>query len=1023
MPKHPSALITLLFLFLTNQLLFGQTSEIKGKITSAEDGKPIPLVNIKVKNSFVAVSSDLNGEYSITAKIGDVLVYSYVGYKTLEIVLSQPGALDVQLELNNRLLNETVVIGYGTQRKSQIISAVSSINLKEIKDQPTANLGTALQGRASGLSVVTPSGTPGAGLLINIRGNANPLYVVDGIPLLSESNSALQTSFDLSGNPVGSGQSTSSISDLNPNDIESVEVLKDASATAIYGARAANGVILITTKRGKAGKTNYSFSSYYGIQNPSKKIKFMDSKQFKSLIEEARGNDLALYNADSNYFGAGFDPSVLTQPLTNFDVATSPNTVWLDAVTQSAPISNQEISANGGSEKTKFYVSTAVFNQQGIVIESGFKRISYRLNLDHQASDKLSFGSNISVSQSKNRRSFNDNTYTGIITNALGASPFMPVYDANGNYSKFEDYQANWLSDNPVKSAKEIIANTVSQRLLGTVYADYKILPSLKFRTSWSADVSNISDKSFKSALTADAQAVGGIAYEAIFSNLSWLNENIFSLNKSINQTHNINAIVGFTVQSVNSQRSSITAQGFPDGGLRNISSAALITNATSVGNYLGIVSYLARVNYDFKNKLFASFSARLDGSSRFSKDNRYGAFPAISVGYRVFDATQNKFFSDLKIRASYGITGDQEIGDYQNISFYRPGRYYGLSGIVLRNIADPTLSWQSNKVVNLGLDYEILEGKFSGSIDVFKSNKTRLLSEDIVAGTTGFATVTRNSGEVQNIGVEFNLNYYIVEQKGFKWNANFNISRIKNEIKSLTSDGVLLSAYSDIAPTHILKVGYPVGSFWGLKYTGVNPANGDATFEDLDKNGIIDGNDAQIIGKAIPDFYGGLTNSISIGDFDVLIQSSYSVGNQVYNLIRPVYENLGWGNEGGTSSVFANNSVNVADRWKKPGDVAEYPRASFINQNYAEASTMFLENASFFRLQNLTAGYTFRNIAKVQGLRVYVQAQNLFCLSKYKGFDPEVSSTGGTQDRTAGVDYAAYPKARTLLFGLNINF
>ena len=1008
-----------------SQTVISQETTITGTIRDGSTNDPLVGASIVIKGSSFGTVSDFNGEYSLLVRDPQaVLVFSYTGYITEEKPVAGKTVVDVSLNTDVTTLDDIVIVGYGVQQKSQVTGAISSIRNDDFKDQPLSNLASSVQGRVSGLNVITPSGTPGAGLIVSVRGSSNPLYVVDGVPMLSESNSALSTSFDTERNVVGKGQNLSSISDINPNDIESIEILKDASAAAIYGARAANGVILITTKRGKEGRTNVNFNYYTGLQNVARNIDFMTSEQMVDLIEEARRNDLALYNADNLYFGDEFDPSILTDPLENFNLDGT-NTVWLDEIMRTAPISNYEMSMQGGSDKTRFFMSAGYFDQQGIIIENYFKRFNYRLNLDHELSKRLTVGSNLSASLSRNRRSFNDNTYTGTITNALGASPLMPVYDADGNYAAFEDYQVNWLSDNPVKSAKEIKPLTRTYRLLGTAFGEYKLAEALKFRTSFSTDFTQLADRQFLSPITADAEAVGGEALEASFRALTWLNENTLTFQHSAGD-HDLNLLGGITAQRTASESSSVIGQGFPSGSLEKISSAANIIGATSTGTSFSLLSLIGRANYGFKNRYLLTASLRADGSSRFSKDNRYGYFPSVSVAWRVSQEdffNQNGLLTDLKLRASYGVTGDQEIGDFENITFYGPSRYDGGAGIILRNIADPSLTWQSNKVANFGIDYELKNGQFSGSIELFKSNKSDLLSEDIIPGTTGFATVTRNSGEVENMGVEFNLNSFLVRKKDFKWNLNFNFTYVKNEIKSLTTDGVLLSAYNDLAPTHILQTGQPVGSFWGVKYLGVDPETGDGLYEDLDGNGVIDGDDSQIIGKALPDGFGGLTNAFSWKNFDLTVFLRYSFGNEVYNLIRPTYENMGYGNDGGLSSIYANNSTRVLNRWQQPGDQAEYPRAAFIYQNYYEGSTQYLENGSFVRLQNVTLGYTLKNLKRASSLRFYVEAQNAWLFSKYKGFDPEVSSTGGAEDRTAGVDYGAYPQARTFLFGVNLGF
>jgi TonB-linked SusC/RagA family outer membrane protein len=823
---------------------------------------------------------------------------------------------------------------------------------------------------------------------------------------------------------VGSGQNLSSISDINPNDIESIEVLKDASAAAIYGARAANGVILITTKRGKEGKTSVNFNYYTGLQKVARPIEFMTSEQMVGLIEEARQNDLALYNADNTYFGEDFDPSVLTDPLENFNLDGT-NTVWLDEVLRPAPISNYELSMQGGNDKTRFFMSSGFYDQKGIIIENYFKRFNYRLNLDHEVSKRFSIGSNVSASYSRNRRSFNDNTYTGTITNALGASPLMPVFNPDGSYASYEDYQASWLSDNPVKSAKEIKPITNTYRLIGSAFGEYQLTEALKFRTSFSADVTQLNDNQFLSPITTDAEAVGGEVLESNFHSLTWLNENTLTWQRSVDE-HDLNILGGITAQRTASEFSSVVGQGFPAGSLQKVSSAANIVSATSTGTAFSLLSYIARANYGFRSRYLVTASLRADGSSRFSKTNRFGVFPSASFAWRVSEEdffNKNGLFSDVKVRASYGITGDQEIGDFQNVNFYGPSRYDGNAGIVLRNIADPSLSWQSNKVANFGIDFEIRDGRHVGSIELFKSNKSDLLSQDIVPGTTGFATVTRNSGEVENKGVEFNLNSLLVKKQNFKWSMNLNFTKVKNEVKSLTTDGVLLSAYSDLAPTHILKVGEAIGSFWGVKYLGVDPATGDPLYEDLDGNGVIDGDDSQIIGKALPDAFGGITNVFNWKNFDLSVFLRFSKGNDVYNLIRPTYENLGYSNDGGLYSIYANNSTRVENRWRKSGDQAEYPRASFINANFYEGSTQFLEDGSFVRLQNVNLGYTLTNVKWASKVRIYLESQNAYLWSKYKGFDPEVSSTGSADPRTAGVDYGAYPQARTFILGVNVGF
>ncbi|MFM8450854.1 MAG: SusC/RagA family TonB-linked outer membrane protein [Haliscomenobacter sp.] len=1016
----------LLFFFLcaTAIPVFSQQA-IRGKVTDTNQ-EPLIGATILLKGTDKGTVTDISGEFQLTASADQVLLVSYTGFTPKEVPIHNQTYFDIVLEAEDLRLDEVIVVGYGVQRSSQVTGAIASLKGSDIQNQPVSNLANSMQGRVAGLQVMQASGTPGAGLLVNVRGNNAPLYVVDGIPLLSESNSGLSTSFDLQGEPVGSGQTLSSVSDVNPNDIESIEVLKDASAAAIYGARGANGVILITTKRGKSGQQEATFNSYAGFQQIARPIQFLSASEMVDLIEEARQNDLAIYRRDPSFFGDDFDPSVLTDPLENFDLSSGQNTNWLDEVSRTAPIQNYELSLRAGNDKTRYFTSIGVFDQQGVIIENFYRRLNYRLNLDHQASQRMNIGLTFNVTNTRNRRSFNDNTYTGIITNALGASPLMPVYEDDGSYASFEDYQSNWLSDNPVKSAREIRAFTDGFRTLGTLYGEYKLSPKWSIRTSWSGDANFLFDKQFKSPLTADAEAVGGEAYEGSFRSLTWLNENTLHFSQS-NGKSALNALAGATLQHTSIEQAGARGQGFPPGGLERLSSAASILQATSKGTSFAIASFLGRMNYDFRNQFLFTVTARADGSSRFAKENRFGFFPSAAIAWRLSNQPAlhrlQSLFSDLKLRVSYGITGDQEIGDFENVTFFTASRYAGRAGLQLRNLADPSLGWQSNRMLNAGIDYEIAAGRFSGSLEFFRAVKSRLLSQDIIPGTTGFATVTRNSGEIENTGLEFNLNASLARQSSFSWDITANITWMHNEIRSLSSDGVYLNAYNDLEATHILQVGYPLGSFLGLVYTGVDPETGDVQFEDSNEDGIIDYDDAQIIGKATPDWYGGITNSFRAGAFDFSLFTRFSIGNQVYNLIRGTTENLGWSNDGGLSSIYANNTIRVRDRWRQPGDQAAFGRASFVNPNLILNSSQFVENASFFRIQNATLGYTFNKIGTIKGLRLYAEAQNLLILTQYSGFDPEVSSNGGLSDRTAGVDYGAYPSARTILIGVHFKF
>lgn len=1032
MIKHTTIQLLIVLLTLLQMPAWAQTN-VSGTIKDSE-GEPLIGVTIRLKDhATIGANTDEDGRFALTAPdAAGTLLITYIGYQSQEVNFL-PGKTELMVTMKSDLeLQEVIVVGYGTQKKSDITGAVSSVENKQFKDQPVGNIAGSIQGKVTGLNVTNPSGTPGSSLLVSVRGQNNPLYVVDGIPLLSESNSGIATSFDTQGNVTGNGQSISSISDINPDDIASIEILKDASSAAIYGARAANGVILITTKRGAEGKTQFGLNYYTGFQQVAHQLDFLSADEFVALEEEARANDLHAYEQDNGVFGPDFDPSLLTNPLPE-SWYTGVNTNWMDEIFRTAAINNVEFSARGGNEKTKFYSGISYFAQQGIVIESYYNRFNTRLNLDHQVNDHFSYGENFSFTYSRNRRSFNDDVYTGVVTNAIGASPLMPVYNEDGTYAGFEDYQVSWLSDNPVKSAHEIQGYTNSYRALGTLYGEWKIISELKFRSAWSIDYTSLADDLYFSPITVDAENVGGKATNGTFNQTIWLGENIFTWDHSFSEVHHVNAVGGFTMQQSDSRRQYISGQGFPIGSnLTNVSSAATITGGIDDGSNWALISFLGRVNYDYKGIYLLSVSARSDGSSRFSPSNQYGFFPAFSAGWRISGEEfwpKNATLTDLKLRASYGLTGDQEIGDFQYISFWTPVTYNGQSGLAPRNIADENLKWQTNKMLNFGLDFEFFGGRMYGAMEYYKSNKTDLLSEDVIPGTTGFPSITRNYGNVLNRGFEFSLNAIPIH-KAVKWDIGFNISTLHNEIIDLSTDGVLVNAYNDLAPTHILQEGQALGTFWGVRFLGVDPETGDPMYEDLNGDGTIDGNDAQVIGKATPDVYGGLNTSLEWKNWDLSIATSFSAGNDVYNLIRGEYESLGWSDEGWDENnilyqVYANNTHVVDDRWKHPGDQTDIPRASLINLNVYQNSSQTLEDASYFRIRTINLGYTFspKDEKHYHSLHVYAQVQNPLLISGYSGFDPEVSSTGGDHPETAGVDYAAYPQARTFTVGFNFNF
>jgi len=1041
---------------LSPRLSFAQTHLLKGFVRDTF-GRPLPGVSVKIKGENAGTITGANGDFNISLHASQsTLELTFIGFENKTVTVKAEFTITIILNEQKSELKEVVVVGYGTQKKSDITGAISSIKNKDFRDQPVSNLAVSIEGKLSGINVTQPSGTPGAGLLVSIRGAHNPLYVVDGVPMLSESNSSLNTSYDLSGASVGDGQNISSISDINPDDIESIEILKDASAAAIYGSRAANGVILINTKHGKAGKTSVSLNYYTGVQSIEKTIQFMTSREFYNLTNEAIADDIKIYDEESQAAGkdtSRYGPLSVLQsvgivdgngnPIKNpvapyYDLASGINTNWLNQIFRSAPVSSYELSASGGTDKTKFYVGGSYFDQDGIVIDNYYKRYNVRSNIENQATDHLSFGANIMASYSDNKRSFNDNTYTGIITNAIGASPLMPVYSSPGVYADFTTYQAAWLSDNPVKSAEQINAHTYTDRFIGSVYGEYKITPDLKFRSTWSLDFDDVNDSQYFSALTVDAQTVDGKLLIGNVSSLTWLNENIFTYDKKFGKS-TLTAIAGFTQQQIKRQQSALQGTGFPQtGDVQDISDAAFVSKPIIPYPliYSVLQSGIARANYAYDNRYLFTATLRADGSSRFPANNRWGYFPSASAGWNISNEkflSQNSFINDLKLRVSYGVTGDQEIPDYQNQVYWGPAKYNGNPGLTVSNLSGPALRWQENSTFNTGADFDLFNHFINGSIEYFDSERSRLLGQQPVEGTTGFAYITTNSGKIEDKGWEFQINTNNVRQSDFTWTSAFNISFLTNKIKALAVDNQYLSSYTDQPPTNILKVGQAVGTFIGVPFAGVNPANGDAEYYAADgslerADQVNFSRDVRIIGSPRPKFFGGFTNTFKVKQFDIMLTTQFSYGNKVFNLIKTTYESLGWSGASTPASaylpqVYANNDVAVLNAWSHPGQITNIPRPSFLLQNYYPNSSEFLEDGSFLKVRTLSIGYTLPKSKYYSSIRLYAQVENMLTITKYTGFDPEVSSNGGADDETQGVDFAAYPQARTFTIGASVKF
>ena len=992
--------------------VLAQDKKITGKVTGLEDGLPLPGVSVKINGTKLGTQTDANGLYSInvpkTAKSIDV---SFIGFLTKTIQIGAKSVLNVSLETDAKQLSEVVVVGYGEQSKALLTGSQTSISAKEIKDVPLLSTEQALQGRAAGVQVTQSSGTPGGGISVRIRGLSSisgsnqPLYVVDGIPLSTGSYTQLGAG----------GQSTNSLSDINPSDIESIEVLKDAAAAAIYGSRGANGVVLVTTKRGKNEATQISFNSYYGTQSVRKKITTLTGPEYVTQLNEALANRYGA-GTDITAFGAGLDPVP----------ANAKTTVWQDQIFRTAPQQNYDLSLRGGSEKTKFFMSGNYFNQDGIVIGSNYNRYSGKVNLDNQVNDKFKVGVSSYFSSSKSNRTNNDNNIYGVVSAAILLAPTIPVYNADGTYGKDPISSI----DNPVASALEPTFYATNTRLLANSFGEYAFIPSLKFKTTFGIDYLTSKDRRFYPTTTNVGAGSSGSGEEGQNQNINFLNENILTFTKTFGN-HSLSVLGGVTFQKSNFESIYAAATGFPGNAVRRLSAGAVKTDASSGGSSNGLVSYLSRLNYSYLNKYILSASVRVDGSSRFGVNKRYGTFPAGSVAWRVTEENFMKNFksvSNLKLRASYGVTGNQEIGNFSSLNLVNTGaNYLQVGGLFPGQLGNANLTWENATTLDFGVDLGLFKDRVNFTADYYDKKTDKLLQNRPLVGSSGFLGIQKNLGSMDNKGLELGLNGDIIRNKNLTWNLGANISFVKNRITSL--EGAPFNA----GFASWVQQGQSIGSFRGYRVIGIFQSQADITaapfqsaaakpgdiqFADLNGDGKITSDDQEIIGQGLPKYYGGITTSVNYKGFDFSAFAQFVGGNSIYNNTRAFAE--------GMNSIFGQFATTL-NRWTPTNTNTTMPRAVYGDpNNNRRTSTRFLEDGSYLRMKNISLGYTFGqeivSKLKIRSLRIYAASQNLFTITKYSGFDPEVSTFSDT-NLAPGTDFLTFPQGKTYTFGINLGF
>ncbi|WP_299059156.1 TonB-dependent receptor [uncultured Polaribacter sp.] len=1019
---------------------------IKGQVNGT-DGQPIPGVSIVVKNTSNGQVADFDGNYIIkNIKKGDILIFSSIGYQTSEKIVGEATIINVILKESRTDLDEIVVIGYGTARKKDLTGAVSTIQAKAIEEQPVANVDQLLQGQVSGITVTRASGQPGGAVSVRVRGvtsitgSNEPLYVIDGVQV----NSAGSSSFNFSQFGGAGGQTqVSPLSTLNPSDIESIQILKDASAAAIYGSQAANGVVLITTKRGKAGVAKITLESYSGMQSVPRTYDLMNLREYAQYTNEARA-------------------TIGLEPLPQFKnpAILGDGTDWQDAIFRQAPIKSHQLSITGGNESTKYYTSVNYFEQEGIVINTDFRRFSMRLNLDHKFSDKFKMGNNINFSNSLENVVLND-AANGIIATALQQSPDIPVRLSDGTFGAPNQTLGLGTDEavNPVAWADIRKTNLERFKINGNIFVEAKLLEGLTFRTDMGYDFNTSRSEAFN-----PTYEFGGIINEvntsvkSLGESFFWLFKNYFTYDQDFGK-NSFNFLLGMEAQEGIYKGLTGQRANFPNNDLTGLNTGDVETSvASSVENGNSLVSYFGRVNYNYDSKYYLSASLRYDGSSKFADGNRFDYFPSVSGAWVVSKESflkDNDVISWLKIRAGYGTSGNQGVGNNLFLeSLTNVPTAFG-SGFVIQNFANPNIGWETLISPNLGIELGLLDDKIHLEVDLYqKVSKDFLAPEPLpsIFGThnsqafLGVSPPTINFGEMVNTGIDLSLKTRNIANDKLEWTTNLVFSAYKNEIRALVNEGDAISGFFAFGQELTRSiVGQPIGQFYGFVTDGLFRSQeelsngpipietrdssqpevngtwlGDIRFKDLKDDGIITDEDRTFIGSPHPDFTYSITNNFKMGMFDFSIFLQGSQGNEVYNWTRSITEGM---------TLPSNNQVAaVANRYSAANPNGILPR--YINGNpngNNRISDRFIEDASYLRIQNVSLGCTlpstfFGKKSFINQLRIYSTVQNLYTFTNYSGFDPEVGSYNQSATLT-GVDFARYPVPRTITLGLNVQF
>lgn len=1020
---------TMLCVTLISSLSFAQTTKmVTGTITDAVSGESLIGVNIMIEGSATGTTTDLDGKYSLNVPENAVLVVSYIGYETIKESVKGRTVIDVKLGAKSEVMDEVVVVGYTTMKRADVLGAVSKVGTKELTAAPLASAEQALQGRIAGVQVSAATGAPGADISVRVRGVGSiysdnaPLYIVDGIP------------------------SSEGLNNISPNDIENVTVLKDASSAAIYGSRATNGVILITTKQGKSGKARISYNGTVGVQNAVNLVKMANTKEYVELYNEATAAD---------NIGTSIQRSFITDDM----LGNLADVNHVDEIFRTAMMHSHELSVSGGNDNVSYLVSGSYFNQDGIIRNSGYERGTLRANLNAKAKEWLHIGMNMngSIANTKSVSSSGDgygnNQGGSVVRYAMFRNPAIPVKDANGNYiDKPSTYFGNAIYDtffgdgyNPEALADYTDRNKNNKTLFAKVNAKILLPFNLNLNTNFGVDYRSFEEKVYNRSW-GDNNRINNpnsltIANE---EDLNWTFNTTLNFNRKFNDAHTVSALVGFEAIRETAKTANNSDQDFSiwDKNLIYIGNGNGKRESSQSEWASTLASFFLQANYDYKSRYYINATLREDGTSRFIGDNRWGTFYSVSGGWNLrneaFMADQ-EIFHQLKLRAGYGVIGNQNVGLYAYSDRYSPNYYYPFGGVAANGYAqtqlgNENLKWETSEQFNVGLDMEFLKGALGFSVDFYNKITDNMLMQAPYPPSIGNASSPWiNSGKVLNRGVDFEAVYHHIFKDG-RFDIAFNGGFLHNEVLEIDAPVVGGRVDNGVYATKT-EVGYPVGSFFMYEmdgifqdeyeiissaYQGAGIKPGDVKFKDIHKDGTIDSKDRKHVGSSIPKFTLGLNLSAEWKGFDVSAFFQGAYGHKIYNQI--LTDNEGFYRGFNVTKRYYDN------RWTETNPSNEYPRASWkAKSNNARVSTRFLENASYTRLKNLQIGYTFKtNQWKVDRLRIYLAATNLFTLTKYSGFDPEMTvsaNSSGEGDRANGIDWGTYPACRTYTFGVNLTF